>query len=170
MNQKTNSQNSNASRKKSLLTVKDHHGKPVNFFRYHSLSLVTLGILLLWIILYAKSDPNKHGGAFFGNAIADWSGSVVFIIATKFLFEKGSAESRSPHERKHHPLLNFFRCHSLTIFLIITGLIWAGAYFRMDPLSKWGQVVGNIVSEWVQMLGLVLLTKHLIERHSKESH
>jgi hypothetical protein len=32
-----------------------------------------------------------------------------------------------------------------------------------------GQVVGNIVSEWTQIVGLVLLTKRLIERRSKES-
>jgi len=32
-----------------------------------------------------------------------------------------------------------------------------------------GQVAGNIVSEWTQIIGLVLLTKRLIERHSKES-
>ena len=32
-----------------------------------------------------------------------------------------------------------------------------------------GQVVGNIVSEWTQILGLVLMTKILMERHSKES-
>jgi hypothetical protein len=32
-----------------------------------------------------------------------------------------------------------------------------------------GQVVGNIVSEWKQIIGLVLLTKRLIERRSKES-
>jgi hypothetical protein len=160
----------NAQRKKSLLTVEDRHGRPVNIFRFHSLSLVALGILVLWIILYIRSDPNKHSGAFFGNAIADWSGSVVIIIATKFLFEKGSAESRSPHERKHHHILNFFRCHSLSIFLLLTGLLWLWAYLVMDPMSKWGQVVGNILSEWVQMLGLVLLTKRLIERGSKESH
>jgi hypothetical protein len=30
-------------------------------------------------------------------------------------------------------------------------------------------VVGNIVSEWTQILGLVLLTKRLMEWHSKES-
>jgi hypothetical protein len=30
-------------------------------------------------------------------------------------------------------------------------------------------VVGNIVSEWTQILGLVLMTKRLIEPHSKES-
>jgi hypothetical protein len=35
--------------------------------------------------------------------------------------------------------------------------------------SKWGQVIGNIVSEWVQMSGLVFLTKGLIEKGSKES-
>jgi len=40
----------------------------------------------------------------------------------------------------------------------------------VDSESKWGQVVGNIVSEWTQILGLVLLTKRLIEWHSKESN
>ena len=30
-------------------------------------------------------------------------------------------------------------------------------------------MVGNIVSEWTQLLGLVLLTKKLIEDKSKES-
>jgi hypothetical protein len=39
----------------------------------------------------------------------------------------------------------------------------------MNPQDKWGQVVGNIVSEWLQMAGLVYLTKGLIERGSKES-
>ncbi len=39
----------------------------------------------------------------------------------------------------------------------------------MKADSKWGQVVGNIVSEWVQMAGLVFLAKRLIEIGSKES-
>jgi hypothetical protein len=39
----------------------------------------------------------------------------------------------------------------------------------MDSNSKWGQVVGNIVSEWTQIVGLVLMTKRLLERGSKES-
>jgi hypothetical protein len=39
----------------------------------------------------------------------------------------------------------------------------------MDSEGKWGQVVGNILSEWTQLLGLVLLTKRLIEKRSKES-
>jgi hypothetical protein len=37
----------------------------------------------------------------------------------------------------------------------------------MDPNGKWGQVLGNIVSEWTQILGLVLMTKRLIEIGSK---
>jgi len=40
---------------------------------------------------------------------------------------------------------------------------------RMDSEAKWGQVVGNIVSEWTQIIGTVLLTKKLIEVKSKES-
>jgi hypothetical protein len=39
----------------------------------------------------------------------------------------------------------------------------------MDAEGKWGQVVGNIVSEWTQIIGTVWLTKKLIEVHSKES-
>jgi hypothetical protein len=39
----------------------------------------------------------------------------------------------------------------------------------MDANSKWGQVVGNIVSEWVQTLGLIWMTKFMLERGSKES-
>ena len=39
----------------------------------------------------------------------------------------------------------------------------------MNSEGKWGEVVGNMVSEWTQLLGLVLLTKRLIEDKSKES-
>jgi hypothetical protein len=42
-------------------------------------------------------------------------------------------------------------------------------FARSDTQGKWGQVVGNIVSEWTQILGLVVLTKRLIELGSKES-
>ena len=62
----------------------------------------------------------------------------------------------------------FLREHSLTIFLVITGIGWVLAFWAMDSESKWGQVVGNIVSEWTQILGLVLMTKRLIEVGSKE--
>jgi hypothetical protein len=53
--------------------------------------------------------------------------------------------------------------HSLTIFLLVTGVAWVVAFKTMDLGSKWGQVVGNIVSEWTQILGLVLMTKRLME-------
>ena len=148
----------------SAPTAKTPRGA-ANFLRFHSLSLVTLGILLLWICLYVVSDPNHHAGAFFGNAIADWSGTLVLIIATKYFFEKGSGESR-PVPRRFR---GFVLKHSLSIFLVVTGLGWFALYANMDSNSKWGQVVGNLTSSWVQALGLVLLTKRLLERGSKES-
>ncbi len=150
--------------------IKTRSGKCIAFFRFHSLSLVALGILIGWIVLYSRSDPQRHMGAFFGNAIADWSGSVIIIFVTKFLFEQGSSESNPLHRHFKGPWPEFFYAHSLTIFLVITGIGWALLYARMDANSKWGQVVGNVTSEWVQMIGLVLLTKRLIERGSKESH
>ncbi len=152
------------------LKIKTRSGKHVSIFRYHSLSLITLGILAVWIALYANSNPDRHAGAFFGNAIADWSGSVVVIVVTKYLFEQGSSESNPFHKHLKSPTLQYLYRHSLTIFLIVTGTAWALIYWRMAATSKWGQVVGNITSEWVQMLGLVLLTKRLIEKGSKESH
>jgi hypothetical protein len=140
------------------------------FLQEHSLSLAAIGILALWILLYWHADPKTHVGSFFGNAIADWSGVVLTVIGTKYLYERGSAESRAP---KPHPLFgpiqNFFYQHSLSFFLIATGVVWVVIYARMDSEAKWGQVVGNIVSEWGQTLGLVLLTKGLFEQHSKES-
>lgn len=66
------------------------------FFKDHALSFTAIGILLLWILLYSRADPKTHGGSFFGNAIADWLGVVVAVIATKYFYEIGSAESRQP--------------------------------------------------------------------------
>ncbi|SRR6266496_1058660 len=140
------------------------------FFHEHSLSIVSIALLVFWIAAYSRSDPNGHLGAFFGNAIADWSGSVVIILGTKFFLEVGSAESRPVRKRLKNPLLNLLWRHSLLIFITITWFGWLRLYCMMSPQSKWGQVVGNIVSEWLQMGGLVFLTKRLIERGSKESH
>jgi hypothetical protein len=67
------------------------------------------------------------------------------------------------------PFLERLRDHSLSAFLLVTGIGWAVFYASIDSGTKWGQVAGNIVSEWTQVFGLVLLTKRLIERHSKES-
>src|SRR4051794_1355928 len=139
-----------------------------NFLRKHSLSLAALAIVILWILLYSRSDQNTHIGSFFGNAIADWTGVFVTIVLTKFLYEKGSAESRQPKGILASPIMEFMREHSLTIFLVFTGIAWVIIFRDMDANSKWGQVVGNIVSEWTQILGLVLLTKKLIEVGSKE--
>jgi len=135
----------------------------------HSLSIVSVLLLLVWIIAYRVSDPETHLGAFFGNAIADWSGSVVIILGTKFLYEVGSAESRPLKNRKANRWVELAYEHSLLIFLAVTGVAWLFLYLRLNPGDKWGQVVGNIVSEWLQMAGLVYLTKRLIERGSKES-
>lgn len=141
-----------------------------SFWRNHSLSVVSIGLLTLFIIAYSASDPNTHLGAFFGNAVADWSGSVIIILGTKFLLETGSAESRPAWKHLKNPLYQFLYRHSLLLFLFITGIGWLILYVRMNSQSKWGQVVGNIVSEWLQMAGLVFLTKRLIERGSKESN
>ena len=141
-----------------------------HFLHHHSLSIAALSILVSWIALYAVSDPTTHVGSFFGNAIADWSGVVVMVFATKHLYEKGSAESRRPPKLGLGPVMERLRDHSLTIFLLITGIGWVVLYAKLDSEGKWGQVVGNIVSEWTQIFGLVLLTKKLIEWHSKESN
>src|SRR5271170_4968122 len=140
-----------------------------SFVRRHSLGAASVFILILWIVLYSVSDPGTHVGSFFGNAIADWAGVVVTVLATKYMFEKGSAESRSPADKGLNPLRKWLLDHSLTIFLVITGVGWVVLYARMNSEAKWGQVVGNIVSEWTQIFGLVLMTKRLIEPHSKES-
>ncbi len=139
------------------------------FVHYHSLSLVSGLILLLWIVLYGRSNPATHLGSFFGNAIADWSGVVLTVIATKYLYEKGSAESRTPPSGPIAPARKFLAEHSLSVFLVITGIGWTVLFAKLDAQGRWGQVVGNIVSEWTQLLSLVLLTKKLVEQHSKES-
>jgi len=141
---------------------------PNQFLRKHSLSLTALGVVVLLIALYVRSNPSTHVGSFFGNAIADWTGVFVTILMTKHLYEKGSSESKQPKGKLPSAAMEFLREHSLTLFLLITGIAWVVAFRAMNPGSKWGQVVGNIVSEWTQILGLVLMTKRLIEVGSKE--
>jgi hypothetical protein len=141
---------------------------PEQFLHKHSLGLGALGVVVLLIALYCRSNPATHLGSFFGNAIADWSGVLVTVLMTKHLYEKGSAESKQPKGKAGSAATEFLREHSLTLFLLVTGIGWVVAFRAMDPSSKWGQVVGNIVSEWTQILGLVLMTKRLIEVGSKE--
>jgi hypothetical protein len=142
---------------------------PKSFLRKHSLSLGALAIVVTLIVAYIRSDPSTHLGSFFGNAIADWTGVLVTVIMTKHLYEKGSAESKTPKGKWKSPALEFLREHSLTVFLVTTWFVWIAVFRRMDPNSRWGNVVGNIVSEWTQILGLVWMTKILMEVGSKES-
>jgi hypothetical protein len=149
--------------------VVNRQSRKRRFVREHSLSIAAASILILWICLYSVSSPKTHLGSFFGNAIADWSGVVVMVFATKYLYEKDSAESRRPPPGFLSPVRRLLRDHSLGLFLVVTGIGWIVLFNSMDSETKWGQVVGNIVSEWTQIFGLVLLTKRLIERHSRES-
>lgn len=134
----------------------------------HSLSIVAAALLVVWIAGYILLGPKSHLGAFFGNAVADWSGSLLIIVGTTFLYEVGSADSNAVRGRKRNYWLELVHKHSLLLFIIVTGIGWAVLFSQMDPGSKWGQVVGNLVSEWVQMAGLVFLTKWLVEVGSKE--
>jgi len=151
------------------LEIRFRKRKNSTFFERHGLTLVTGAILVLWIVLYSVSDEKRHIGSFFGNAIADWTDVVVMVLATKHLYERGSEESKRPPRKFQNRLLEALREHSLTIFLVITGLGWVLLFAHSDSESKWGQVAGNIVSELTQILGTVLLTKNLIEIGSKES-
>lgn len=136
-----------------------------DLIRDHSLSLTAGLVLLSWLVLYSFWNPNTHWGNFFGNAIADWSGVVVMTLTANYLYEKGSSESHDPPpDDPTHRFLDVARDHSLTIFLLVTLLAWIALYVHSDVNGKWGQVVGNIVSEWVQSIGMVLLTKKLIDR------
>jgi hypothetical protein len=140
-----------------------------SFWHRHGLGVVALAVLIGWTVAYCFSDPSTHWGSFFGNAIADWTGMVVTIFGTKFLYEIGSAESREPRVKTYSRFQLLLYDHSLTLFLVITGAVWIVIFARSDAQGKWGQVVGNIVSEWTQILGVVVLTKRLIEYGSKES-
>ena len=140
---------------------------PQGSLRKHSLSLAALAVVVFLIVLYHRSNPDTHIGAFFGNAIADWTGVLITVVMTKHLYEKGSAESKQPKGKVRSAAVELLREHSLTLFLLVTGIAWVVAFKAMDPNSKWGQVVGNMVSEWTQILGLVLMTKRLMEVGSK---
>ena len=90
-----------------------------SFLHEHSLTIASVLILITWIGLYTVSTPDTHLGSFFGNAIADWSGVVIMVFATKYLYERGSAESRRPPRTFLGPAWERrLRDHSLSIFLV----------------------------------------------------
>jgi hypothetical protein len=158
-------------RKESFVPRTKTKKKPASktFLRRHSLGLVALAVVVALIVAYIRSDPDSHLGSFFGNAIADWTGVLVTVLMTKHLYEKGSAESKQPRGKMRSPALEFLREHSLTVFLLVTWLGWVVVFRRMDTNSRWGLVVGNLVSQWTQILGLVWMTKLLMEAGSKEA-
>jgi len=45
------------------------------------------------------------------------------------------------------------------VFLVSMWFVWIAIFRRMDPSSRSGQVIGNIVSEWTQILGLMWMTQ-----------
>jgi hypothetical protein len=150
--------------------MKSGHTRPhLSGLKKHSLGLAVGSIVALWLVLYVRGDSSTRSGAFYGNALADWLGSLMIVIATKYFYELGSAESRKPHPRTRSRFTRFAVDHSLTIVLVVTGVAWAALYTALDPRGKAGQVVGNIVSEWTQLFGLVIMTKYLYEIGSKES-
>jgi hypothetical protein len=124
----------------------------------------------MWFVLYVRGDPDTRLGAFYGNALADWLGTLVIVIATKYLYEIGSAESRRPHPGSCSPFKRLLIDHSLTMGLVATGAFWWVLYARLPANDKAGQVVGNILSEWIQILGLVVITKYFREIGSKEGN
>ena len=144
--------------------------KSPSFLREHSLSLTVAAILVFLLLMYSRSDPSTHLGSFFGNAIADWLGVLVFVIVSKYCYEIGSGESKKPARHFHVRVARLLINHSLTIALALTGAVWVVVYLRSDVNSRWGQVVGNIVSAWAQVLGLVIITKYAWEIGSKEGH
>ena len=124
----------------------------------------------MWLILYIASDPRTHTGAFFGNSIADWLGTLAFVVLTKYFCEVGSKESHKPRQRHwHNRLRRMFSEHSLSFAIVATGAIWLVLFARTDPDSKAGQVYGNILSEWGQLLALIIMTKYFRETGSKEN-
>jgi hypothetical protein len=137
-------------------------------FGKHSLGLAVAAIVVVLFWLYVRSVPSTHLGAFWGNALADWLGTLLFVVATKYLYELGSAESRPPHPRTRSRLMRFLIDHSLTIFLAPTAMAWLVLFAWLKADSQAGQVIGNIASEWIQVLGLVIMTKYLREIGSKE--
>ncbi|HEY3277948.1 MAG TPA: hypothetical protein VGJ94_15120 [Syntrophorhabdaceae bacterium] len=146
----------------------DRQKQVKTLWKRHSLTIMAGAILALWVILYVYSDPKSHPGSFYGNAIADWVGLLISVFATKWFYEKGSRESRQPRRLPKKQAAKFLYEHSLTIVLVLTGIGWLALYLKVNPESKWGTVISNLVSEWTQQIGLVIMTKKLVEIGSKE--
>jgi hypothetical protein len=58
-------------------------------------------------------------------------------VNPKFLYEKGSAESKQPKGKVPSAVIEFLREHSLILVLVVTGIGWVLAFRAMDPESRW---------------------------------
>jgi hypothetical protein len=149
-------------------SIVENKQRSLSFVVRHSLSLTAAALLVTWTALYIRSDPATHWGAFFGNAIADWAGVVVTVVATKYLYERKARAKPAAGSPLPERLWHVWHDHSLTMFLLVTGLGWVALYMGLHPEDKWGQVTGSLVSEWTQTLGMVVMSKRLIERKAKD--
>lgn len=136
-----------------------------SFLQRHSLSLAAGGVVVTCLALYIGANPATHAGAFWGNAIADWAGVLTTVLATKHLAERRVRAALPPGTPWGKRARRFAHNHSLTLFLGLTGVGWVMVYLQLSPESRWGQVVGSVVSEWTQSLGLVLMSKRFFERN-----
>jgi len=139
-----------------------------HFLHRHSLSLTVLCFLLLWIFLFQKTEDTSRFKDLYDNAIADWAGALIIMVVTKYLHEKGSTESRPFKEVAKTPFSRFLVEHSLSLFLGALLMINIGVWNHLDPKSPAGEVAGNTLSQLLQLLALVLLTKKLFEQGAKK--
>jgi hypothetical protein len=138
------------------------------FFADHGLTVAVALLVLVWIALYAASDDRTHLGAFVGNCVGDWLGVLAIVIVTKYFREAHTPESRRARATRGGPVARVLHAHSLTLVLAATWLVWIALDLHASPTSRSGQVYSNITSEWGQIIGLVVLTKYLRERGSKD--
>jgi uncharacterized membrane protein YdcZ (DUF606 family) len=75
----------------------------VNFYRMiflhrHGLGITLVGLWLALLIVSLNLDPAGWWGQTMVNHAADTFGAALIVLATKHLYEKGSAESKDPDE------------------------------------------------------------------------
>ena len=128
-----------------------------SFLHRHSLSLVTAFVLCTWITLYIRFNPSTH-----------WAPSSATQSPTGLAFSSQSSPrsicSRSVRWRAGCPppwLRPVAHWRILVEHLSGDHRCWVDMAVRQIDPNSWGQVAGNIVSEWTQIFGMVWLTKKL---------
>jgi hypothetical protein len=86
---------------------------------------------------------------------------------TKHLYEKGSAESKQPRGKVRSAAVEWLREHSLTLFLLVTSIAWVVAFKAMDQTVNGDKWLATLFPSGPRSLGLVLMTKRLMEVGSK---